>query len=140
LLHGDFHLGNVIATELGNVCAVIDWEMAALGDPFVDLGCALAYWQQPDDDPELVPLPSGLLGFPSRRSMAELYATFADRDVTALDLYVAFGHWKLGRIAADIRARLRRGTMGALEVEAALLDRQVAARLRAASEALAGHW
>jgi aminoglycoside phosphotransferase (APT) family kinase protein len=52
LLHGDYHLQNVILTAgAADVGAVLDWELSTLGDPLADLGTLLAYWPRTSDDP-----------------------------------------------------------------------------------------
>ena len=51
IVHGDFRIGNLIFSRVGNaVAAVVDWEMATLGDPLADLGLLVAYHQQATDD------------------------------------------------------------------------------------------
>jgi aminoglycoside phosphotransferase (APT) family kinase protein len=140
LVHGDFHLGNLIASSGGQVRAVVDWEMATIGDPLVDLGCALAYWQQPGDDERLAPLASGVVGFPTRHEMADHYGAVSGRGLGGLDVYVAFGHWKLACIAANILDRLQQGAMGKLEIDATMLRDQVITRRHLAESALDGEW
>ena len=44
IIHGDYHVGNVIYGEDGELKAIVDWEMATLGDPLVDLGRLLVRW------------------------------------------------------------------------------------------------
>ena len=140
LLHGDYHLGNVIASAEGSIKTVLDWEMVSSGEPLVDLAVALAYWQHPDDDPELAALPSRAFGFASRHEMALSYAMWSGRSIQNLDVYIAFAHWKLAHIAADIYSRYVSGKMGPLEVELDVIARQPLARGKAALDALYGRW
>ncbi len=60
LIHGDWRFDNLVLDpdNLSIVRAVLDWEMATVGDPLMDLGAALAYWVQADDDPDLPDVPT----------------------------------------------------------------------------------
>ena len=110
LVHGDFHLGNVITSaESGAVAAVLDWELATLGDPLADVGTMLAYWTEPgaetgaetrDDLPA-----SALPGFPNRAEMARVYAEASGADLAALGYWHALGLWKLAIIAQGVLRR-----------------------------------
>ena len=69
LIHNDFRLDNLVLDDDLRVVGVLDWEMATLGDPLMDLGGALAYWVQADDD-EMMRMskrqPTDLPGMPTR--------------------------------------------------------------------------
>ncbi len=108
LVHGDFHLSNVVAApDGGMVGAVLDWELAALGDPLADLGGLLAYWSQPGDrGPVLSEAPS-LPGFPSRAELVESYAEITGRDVSSVPFWHALALWKLAIIGEGVMRRSR---------------------------------
>lgn len=116
LVHNDFKYDNLVLSEdLSRVVAVLDWEMATLGDPLLDLGTTLAYWADPLD-PEAW-RDSGFLTLtlrPGNLSRAELVARYAQasgRDIGAAAAvfgYV-FGLFKLAVIAQQIYARYRGG-------------------------------
>jgi aminoglycoside phosphotransferase (APT) family kinase protein len=108
VVHGDYRLDNVIldARDPGAIRAVVDWEMATLGDPLADLGLLLVYW-----DPVCEPVlgvrhaPTANPGFPSARELAERYGRRSGRDLSTLAFYRALGYLKLAVIAEGIHAR-----------------------------------
>jgi aminoglycoside phosphotransferase (APT) family kinase protein len=107
LVHGDFHLLNVIAAPDGSaVRAVLDWELCTLGDPLADLGGLLAYWPQPGDVATVHPAPL-LPGFPTRTALAEEYMKASGRDVAPVELafWHALGLWKIAVIVEGVRRR-----------------------------------
>lgn len=106
LVHGDFHLLNVIADHgSGAIRAVLDWELCTLGDPLADLGGLLAYWPQADDArPGVFPAPS-LPGFPSREELATTYAEATARDLSDLPFWHALGLWKIAIICEGVLRR-----------------------------------
>ncbi|MDF1504796.1 phosphotransferase family protein [Roseisolibacter sp. H3M3-2] len=112
LIHNDFKYDNLVLdpADPSRVAAVLDWEMATLGDPLMDLGTSLGYWADPDDPPELRALGLGLTAAPGNLSRAELvarYASITRRDVGAGDalFYYVFGLFKLAVVAQQIHAR-----------------------------------
>lgn len=111
LVHGDFRMGNVLLGPEGSVRAVLDWELAALGDTMADLGWLLATWRE-HGEPELYPSPSGHPGFLTRAAMASRYAAATGADVSDLPYYVAFSLWRLACIHEGIYARYSSGAMG----------------------------
>jgi aminoglycoside phosphotransferase (APT) family kinase protein len=106
LVHGDYHLRNVITDrEDGAVVGILDWELCTLGDPLADLGGLLAYWPQADD-PAPVPIPfSAEPGFPSRAEIVDAYADASGRDVTAVGFWEALGCWKVAIIGEGVLRR-----------------------------------
>jgi aminoglycoside phosphotransferase (APT) family kinase protein len=106
LVHGDFHLLNVIASPLdGSVKAVLDWELCTLGDPLADLGGLLAYWPQPGDAAEaLFPAPA-LPGFPTRSELCAAYAEATGRSLDHVGFWHVLGLWKLAIIADGVVRR-----------------------------------
>ncbi|MDQ2813848.1 MAG: phosphotransferase family protein [Actinomycetota bacterium] len=130
LVHGDFRLDNVLVTvsPQPRITAVVDWEMATLGDPLADLGLTLVYWTDPDEEgwltPEqtaaATPLAAGVStdataspGFLSRAEFAAGYAQRTGRDVSRIEYYIAFGYFKLAVVLEGINARyLKHQTVG----------------------------
>jgi aminoglycoside phosphotransferase (APT) family kinase protein len=113
IVHGDYRLDNVIYSPLGEVAAVVDWELCTLGDPLADLGLLMVYWVEPDD--QVIPLfrPATVEpGFPRRSELVAHYQRVSGRDVSALDFFVALGYWKLAVIAEGVLARFRNGQYG----------------------------
>ena len=94
------------------VVAVLDWEMATVGDPLVDLGCTLCYWTQAGDPEMRGGALSGITAGPGWYIRAELvrrYAEKTSRDVSDLGYYEVFGLFKLGVILQQIYFRYHRG-------------------------------
>ena len=107
IVHGDYRLDNVLVAEDGSLTAVLDWEMATLGDPLVDLGLMLVYKEQPVIG-DAVPATSAE-GFPDSAELVKMYAAKTGRDVSRLGWYVAFGCFKLAVIAEGIHYRHSQG-------------------------------
>jgi aminoglycoside phosphotransferase (APT) family kinase protein len=74
LLHNDYKYDNLVLHpgDLARIVAVLDWEMATVGDPLMDLGTSLGYWMDPDDAPELRLLPAGPTTLPGNLRFASL--------------------------------------------------------------------
>ena len=114
LVHNDFKLDNIMLDPRNpaRVEAVLDWEMATVGDPLVDLGCTLCYWTQAGDPEMRGGSLSGITAMPGWYTRAELvrrYAEKAGRDVSGLGYYEVFGLFKLGVILQQIYFRYIRG-------------------------------
>jgi aminoglycoside phosphotransferase (APT) family kinase protein len=106
LVHGDFHLRNVILDpDLGDVRAVLDWELSTLGDPLADIGSLLAYWPEEGDGPTLMFAASALPGFATREQLATTYLEASGRDRADLDYWHALGLWKIAVIAEGVLRR-----------------------------------
>jgi len=128
LVHGDYRLDNVVldSQDPGRIAAVLDWELSTLGDPLTDLALLLLFWRE-EDEPgfSLIPGVSHLPGFPTRAELLERYATTSGIDVSAMDWYLAFAHFKFAVIAQGVSARSRAGAMGRQDfgaLDAEILD------------------
>ncbi|MEU7631232.1 phosphotransferase family protein [Nocardia sp. NPDC049220] len=105
LVHGDFHLRNVITSPTtGTVRAVLDWELCTLGDPLADMGSTLAYWPRPGEIAFGHGLPA-LAGMPSHDEMAQAYLSATGRNGAALSFWYVLGLWKIAVIYAGIMRR-----------------------------------
>ena len=113
IVHGDFKLDNVLLDplDLGNIVAVFDWEMSALGDPLVDLGIFLAYWSPtaPPQQPDALTTVSNRPGYLSREEVIERYAVRSGRDVGAIRFYEVFALFKIAVVIQQIFYRYVRG-------------------------------
>ncbi|MGB3772378.1 MAG: phosphotransferase family protein [Rhodococcus sp. (in: high G+C Gram-positive bacteria)] len=139
LVHGDFHLSNVItSTENGSIVAVVDWELCTLGDPLADVGALLAYWSESGDDNAGLFMSSTLPGFPTRDELVDLYARSTGRDVSSVGFWHALALWKLSIIAEGVMRRAtaderNRGRDGAPTTD--LVDGILARAVHTAEEA-----
>jgi aminoglycoside phosphotransferase (APT) family kinase protein len=114
LIHNDYKFDNLVLDpgDLTRVVAVLDWEMATLGDPLMDLGTTLGYWIEPADPEPLrrhLVGPTTAPGSLSRREVAERYGRTTGRDVSNVLYYYVFGLFKVAVIAQQIYARYVRG-------------------------------
>ncbi|MBN1104774.1 MAG: phosphotransferase family protein [Deltaproteobacteria bacterium] len=114
VIHNDFKFDNVVLNPENplEIIGVLDWEMATIGDPLMDLGCSLGYWIQRDDPPDFLAArrhPTHLPGVPSRVELARLYAERAGIAIDGLDFYVCFGFFRLAVIAQQIYYRFYHG-------------------------------
>ena len=113
IVHGDYRLDNCLIAPDGSVAAVLDWEICTLGDPLADVGLLNVYWADPD---ELAVMPqaspTALDGFARKAELMDRYAAASGRDLSDLDVFVAFGYWKLTCIIAGVYARYAGGAMG----------------------------
>lgn len=111
-LHNDYKYDNVVLNpdDLTEIRGVLDWEMATVGDPLMDLGGTLAYWSEANDDDvlkafNLTWLPGNL----TRKEIVERYAEKSQRDTSAILFYYVFGLFKNAVIAQQIFARWKQG-------------------------------
>jgi aminoglycoside phosphotransferase (APT) family kinase protein len=109
IIHNDFKFDNVVLrpSDLG-IIGVLDWEMATLGDPLMDLGCSLAYWVEADDPApvqKLRMLPTHLPGMMTRRQILEHYVEAGGAAPDDFRFYAAFGLFRLAVIVQQIYFR-----------------------------------
>jgi aminoglycoside phosphotransferase (APT) family kinase protein len=113
LIHNDYKLDNVmLASGPQRIEAVLDWEMATIGDPLSDLGLTLCYWAWATD-PEVrvagIPALTAAPGWHTRDQLVERYAERTGRDVTHIGYYEVLGVFKLAVIIQQIYSRFHRG-------------------------------
>jgi aminoglycoside phosphotransferase (APT) family kinase protein len=113
IIHGDWRIDNVVFDlEHGRIAGVLDWELATVGDPLMDLGSALAYWVDRDDEPAFASLrrqPSHLPGMPTREEFVARYLQLSGRRCDDFTFYEVFGLFRLAVIIQQIWARYRAG-------------------------------
>lgn len=110
IVHGDYRLGNLMVKD-GQVAAVLDWELCTLGDPLADVGYLLNNWLSPEEDGS-EKTPTGAGGFYTREQLVERYAANTGRDLSQVNYYRAFSHWRLAAITQGVYKRYLVGAMG----------------------------
>jgi len=104
LMHGDYHLANVMYRNDGpELAAIVDWELATVGDPLLDLGLVLTTWPRADDPTSMKIEPWA--GFPTTAQLADHYAAHSDRDLSSLPWYEVLACFKLGILLEGTFAR-----------------------------------
>lgn len=113
IVHGDYRLGNMVVRD-SLVKAILDWELCTLGDPLADIGYLLNNWASPGEvqrgDGDQSPTAAG--GYPSREELCEIYAERTGRDLSNINYYRAFSHWRLAAIGQGVYKRYLEGAMG----------------------------
>jgi aminoglycoside phosphotransferase (APT) family kinase protein len=140
VVHNDYKLDNLMLApdDPDRLVAVLDWEMATVGDPLVDVGLSLVYWQQLGAEPgTTTPLgaPGTASGWYTREQFIRRYADGSGRDLDAIGWYELLGIFKLAVILQQIYVRWVRGQTR--DERFRHLDRRVTALARAAQERLA---
>jgi aminoglycoside phosphotransferase (APT) family kinase protein len=115
VVHGDYRVTNVMFTpDLGRIAAVVDWEMATLGDPLTDIGLLVVYQDLAALGTSVMPMMTPQMGFLTSQQMVQRYATASGRGLDSVDWYVALGCFKLAVVAEGIHKRHLAGkTVGA---------------------------
>jgi aminoglycoside phosphotransferase (APT) family kinase protein len=114
LIHNDYKYDNLVLDpeELSHIVGVLDWEMATIGDPLMDLGTTLGYWVDPDDPVELRSLAFSLTTLPgnlNRRDLAQRYAQQSGLDLSNILFYYVYALFKIAVIVQQIYARYKAG-------------------------------
>ncbi len=114
VIHNDYKYDNVVlaANDPTRVVAVLDWEMATLGHPLMDLGTTLGYWIEAGDPAELRHTafgPTAVSGSLTRRELVDRYEEQTCRAVPDALFYYCFGLFKIAVIVQQIYARYVRG-------------------------------
>lgn len=110
LTHNDFRFDNVVLDpkDPTRVIGVLDWELATIGDPLMDLGNLLAYWVEPGDDRIARATrrqPTTLPGMMSRAEVIAYYCAATGHDPRALAYYQVYGLFRLSAIVQQIYFR-----------------------------------
>ncbi|CAN0627614.1 Aminoglycoside phosphotransferase [Burkholderia multivorans] len=110
MIHNDYRFDNVVlgADDPLRIVGVLDWEMAALGDPLMDLGGSLAYWIEAGDDPVFRSFrrqPTHVPGMMTRDEVVAYYGERTGRSVASFDFYLVFGLFRLMVIIQQIYRR-----------------------------------
>jgi aminoglycoside phosphotransferase (APT) family kinase protein len=115
-VHNDFRFDNLVLApdDPRRIVAVLDWELATVGDPLMDLGSSLAYWVQPDDDATFQMFrrqPTNAAGMRTRWGFVSRYAALRGMAVTPeqWSFYEVFGLFRLAVIAQQIHYRYFHG-------------------------------
>jgi aminoglycoside phosphotransferase (APT) family kinase protein len=111
-IHNDYKYDNLVLDpgDLRNILAVLDWEMATVGSPLMDLGTTLAYWAEDRDSEALKPFNlTWLPGNMSREEVLHRYAEQRGIEPGEFLFYYVFGSFKIGVIVQQIYARYKKG-------------------------------
>jgi aminoglycoside phosphotransferase (APT) family kinase protein len=110
IMHGDYQFANVMFSHdvPARLAAIIDWEMATIGDPLLDLAWALIAWGPEADDMAAARYLS-LDGMPSRDDLLQHYETISGRSTEDIDYYIVLARWKLGIVLEMSYARFVSG-------------------------------
>ncbi|GCE23873.1 phosphotransferase family protein [Dictyobacter kobayashii] len=116
IVHGDYRLDNalLVPEPPARVLAIVDWEMATLGDPLADVGYLLSFWREAGDPPFTLGDASweitGQPGFSTRAELVQRYMERTQRKVEHIDFYVALAIWKLAILLEGSYKRYLSGT------------------------------
>lgn len=112
-IHNDYKFDNIVLdpNDLTRIIGVLDWEMSTIGDPLMDLGVVLSYWNEPKDIsigmvPCFLTLEPGCM---TRQEVVNAYGERTGRDVSNIMFYYIFGLLKLAVIAQQIYYRYKQG-------------------------------
>ncbi|RLC11772.1 MAG: phosphotransferase family protein [Deltaproteobacteria bacterium] len=114
IIHNDFKFDNLVLDKNDplKIIGVLDWEMATIGDPLMDLGNTLGYWVEKNDPPEaqiMCSMPTNVEGAMTRKEVAAYYGKLSGRAIEHFDFYYCFGLFRLAVIAQQIYYRYYHG-------------------------------
>ncbi|WP_436515197.1 phosphotransferase family protein [Ekhidna sp. To15] len=114
VIHNDFRLDNVVLdlNDPASIIGVLDWELAAIGDPLMDLGSSLAYWVHEDDNFFIKSMrrqASNAAGMMKRQEIINYYADKTGRTIDDFRFYRVYGLFRLAGIAQQIYYRYSKG-------------------------------
>ncbi|MFD8818268.1 phosphotransferase family protein [Streptomyces sp. NPDC059627] len=112
IVHGDLQFANVMfAHDAPRLAAIVDWEMASLGDPLLDLAWILTAWREPGDPPGSDPQLQPWDGIPSRAELVAYYAERTGRDVSAFRWYQVLACFRLAALLEGSHSRALAGKL-----------------------------
>jgi aminoglycoside phosphotransferase (APT) family kinase protein len=109
IVHGDYRLDNALVDGTGRITAVIDWEMATLGDPLTDLALMVVYGRLAEALPGTVVDASSAPGYLSEGEIIDRYAAVSPRGLSRFGFYLGLASFKLAAILESIRYRYVHG-------------------------------
>ena len=114
LIHNDFKYDNVMFApgDWSEIIAILDWEMATIGNPIMDFATSLAYWAEEEDLAVFGPLisqPTYQEGNPDRSKLIELYGRMSDLDMSNIVYHYVYGLFKIAVIIQQIYYRFHHG-------------------------------
>ncbi len=136
VVHGDYGLHNCRVATDGHIAAVVDWEISTLGDPLADLAyCINAWVESPEEVDGGVLPPTTLPGFCDRQLLIDRYRDQTGADLTHIDYYRCFNHWKSVCIMQGVYARYLHGQKSGEGVDVDVFPSRIDRSLRLATEA-----
>lgn len=142
IVHGDYHLDNTLCSEQEpSLLAVIDWEMATIGDPLTDLGLFLMFWGPRSVNPPgfaHVQAVTRVCGTSTRRELADRWSQASGLGLDNLDYYLCFAFWRLAAIVEGAYGLYLSGKIDTPYARG--LEYDVPALLQEAELAAAGDW
>ena len=143
LIHGDYHLDNtLVSVETPEIKAIIDWELATVGDPAMDVALALLFWgeKRVSETPAFSHLQaiSRVSGVVDRRHLAAVWSEETGRSVDTMGYYITLAAWRLAAIVEGAYGLYAQGKVDT--PYAAGLEHDVPALLAEAEQAAAGNW
>lgn len=107
IVHGDYHLGNVMfCHDKPELAAIIDWELSTIGDPLIDLGWLITTWPNPEGKAIVSQLEaSPWKSFATVEELIDRYGQRSNRDLSQLNWYIVLACYKLGIILEGTHAR-----------------------------------
>ncbi|MEU9450446.1 phosphotransferase family protein [Streptomyces sp. NPDC048277] len=112
IVHGDLQFANVMfAHDAPRLAAIVDWEMASLGDPLLDLAWILTAWREPGDPPGSDPQLQPWDGMPSRAELVAYYGERTGRDVSAFRWYQVLACFRLAALLEGSHSRALAGKL-----------------------------
>ncbi len=114
IIHNDYKFDNLVLNPRNplEIIGILDWEMATLGDPILDLGCSMAYWvnrTDPEEFKAMRMLPTTIDGMMTRKELVDLYAEKSSLSIDDFHFYYCFGLFRLAVIAQQIYYRYYHG-------------------------------
>lgn len=113
-IHNDYKLDNIVldGKQPDRIISVLDWEMATVGDPMMDLGNSMAYWinaSDPEPMQHIAMMPTRDEGMMTREQLVDYYLSKSDLQIKSFDYYHCFGLFRLAVIAQQIYKRFKEG-------------------------------